>query len=192
MTELEALEIVGMITAGYPSWKPTKESLRLYAKLLEPFEEGLTKATVMEILYSPREFAPPIGVLAEAIAVNRMKRAGQYLAPEEAWALVQDQIRRVGFYRNPKFDHPALTRAVEALDWQDICSNDNVEATRAHLMRVFGAMQTSQVREAVGRLVGGELGAIASREEVLQVERASRVEDLVKATASAMGTKKES
>ena len=61
MTDFEALEIVGMITAGYPSWKPTKESLRLYAKLLEPFEEGLTKATVIEILYSPREFAPPIG-----------------------------------------------------------------------------------------------------------------------------------
>ena len=195
MTELEATKIVAMLTAAYPSWKPTKEGLQLYAKLLEPFDAEAANRTVMEILYSPREFAPPIGVLAEAIAVSRLKQVGQYLSPEEAWAEVRDRIHYVGFYRKPSFSSPALTRAVQAMDWGDLCTNENVEASRAHLMRIFAAMQGSQVKEGVRALITGELATISASEASTHrdaIEQAGLVENLVSTTAASMGTKKKS
>jgi hypothetical protein len=157
MTTLEATEIVGMLAAAYPAWRPTEETLRLYARLLEPFEAELARTTAMELIYSGREFAPPIGALAEAITINHHRRAGQYLSPEEAWAEVAEQIRSVGFYRQPKFDNRTLERAVAALDWGEICANENIEATRAHLMRVFDRLQREVVREQARILTGLDL-----------------------------------
>jgi hypothetical protein len=170
VTELESTKIVMMLTAAYPSWKPGKESLQLYAKLLEPFDGDLGKKTVMEMLYSPREFAPPIGVVAEAILIAKMKAEGQYLSPEDAWAEVMQQIRHAGYYRQPKFSSAALSRAVEAIDWKELCSNDNVEATRAHLMRIHDAMQKREVRENMVTLLGANLAAQVMGESPKQVE----------------------
>lgn len=196
MTTLEAMEIVAMLTAAYPNWKPTEASLRLYAKLLEPLEADVAKPAVMEMLYSPREFAPPIGVLADAISVRKLKQAGQYLSPEEAWAEVMDRIRDVGVYRTPTFSSPALTRTVQALDWKGICTNENVEATRAHFMRIFDALQRRNVREEIGLLVGGDLAALRSQaapppplqttgaegaERRPSAEELARVKDMVRA-----------
>jgi hypothetical protein len=197
MTTLEAMEIVAMLTAAYPSWKPTEASLRLYAKLLEPLDADFSKPAVMELLYSPREFAPPIGVLADAIAVRNLKQAGQYLSPEEAWAEVMDRIRDVGVYLTPTFSSPALTRAVQALGWRGICTNENVEANRAHFMRIFDALQRSHVREEIGLLVRGDLAALRSQappppqlqtagakgaERRPSAEELARVRDMVRAT----------
>lgn len=195
MTHTDGLKIVLLLTTAYPNWKPTDESIALYAQLLEPFEVEAAKATVMQMLYSPREFAPPIGVLAEAIAVSRLKQVGQYLSPEEAWAEVRDRIHYVGFYRKPSFSSPALTRAVQAMDWGDLCTNENVEASRAHLMRIFAAMQGSQVKEGVRALITGELATISASEASTHrdaIEQAGLVENLVSTTAASMGTKKKS
>jgi hypothetical protein len=155
MTDTEASKIVAMLMAGYPNWKPTEDGLRLYAKLLEPFDSETAQKAVMGILYSPREFAPPVGVLVEAITIQQLRDAGQYLSAEEAWSEVREAIHYVGYYGTPKFNSPALTRAVAALDWRDICSNENIEATRAHLMRIFGAMQERVMQESVTALVKG-------------------------------------
>ena len=155
MTNIEASKIVAMLMAAYPNWKPTEDGLRLYAKLLEPFDGELAKGAVMTLLYSPREFAPPVGVIVEAINLEKQRQAGQYLSAEEAWAEVQEAIHYVGFYRQPQFKSEALTRAVRALDWKEICTNPNVEATRAHLMRIFDAMQRREMQDSVAELING-------------------------------------
>jgi hypothetical protein len=127
--------------------------LRLYAKLLEPFDAEQAQRAVMTLLYSPREFAPPVGVIVEAINVEKQRATGQFMSAEEAWAEVTEAIRHLGYYRQPTFENEALTRAVAAMDWKEICTNPNVEATRAHFMRIFDMMQQRQMQDSIGLML---------------------------------------
>lgn len=165
MTPLEAAKLATMIAAAYPSWKPTDSTMRLYAKMLEPFEAGLAERAVTELLYTPREFAPAIGTLAAAITILGLKDAGQYLSPEDAWLEATLQVRSVGYYRQPSFSTPALERAIEAIGWRTFCESENIEATRAHFFRIFDSMQSGQVRHAVAQITGTDVAALPSPEK---------------------------
>ena len=68
MTHAGALDIVAILTAAYPNWKPTEQTQRLYAEILLPARADLVKRAVMEIIRSDREFAPPVGVICAAAA----------------------------------------------------------------------------------------------------------------------------
>ena len=66
---------------------------------------------------------------------------------------VAEAIRHIGYYRQPTFENEALTRAVAAIDWKEICTNPNVEATRAHFMRIFDMMQRRQMQDSIGLML---------------------------------------
>jgi hypothetical protein len=161
MERLEALKIVAMLVAGYPGWRPSDETEELYATLLQPMPAEAVKTAVLDILRSRREFAPPVGVIIQAATRLELARADRpALTAEDAWALVQTAIRERGFYRDPGNlgCSAAACRAVDAIGWANLCTDENLAASRAHFLRLFDSFQQREVEAAVGLLsTGGEL-----------------------------------
>jgi hypothetical protein len=156
MEKLEARRIVAMLVAGYPNWHPTEEGLDLYERMILQMPGELVERAVMEIIKSPREFAPPIGVVLETATQIAMRDAGiDGPTREEAWAEVQHGIEYVGYYHTPTFSRDEIARAVRALDWRDICVNENIEATRAQFMRVYAALAQRAKQDALERISFG-------------------------------------
>jgi len=155
MTIPQALDLIAMIAAAYPTWRPSEPTQRLYAKLLEPLPVELVERAVMEIIDSPGAFAPSIGDIRDRARKLALAASGApERSAEDAWAEVQSAIRHVGFYGNPTFSNPAIKRAVEALDWKEVCMNENIEATRAHFLRLFASFERRRVEAESTKLLG--------------------------------------
>ena len=154
MTEVESKRISTLLVAAYPAWKPSEATMQLYERLLLPLEAALAEQAVLEIIRTPREFAPPVGSICYHAARLALHRGEGELSVEEAWAEVAAAIRSHGSYREPRFTNPALARTVAAMDWSELCTNSNIEATRAHFFRLFGAFQEARVARRVAELGG--------------------------------------
>ena len=130
--------------------------MQLYEELLAPLDAALVERAVMEIIRSEREFAPPVGAICCRTASLELELNGERaLNPEEAWAELSAAVRRHGYYQKPDFSHQVLAQAVAALDWAEICTNPNLEATRAHFLRVFRAFQQRRIARRVAELNRG-------------------------------------
>jgi hypothetical protein len=155
MTEVESKRITALLVAAYPAWKPSEATMQLYERLLRPLEVALAEQAVARIIRTPREFAPPVGSICYQAARLALHRGEGELSAEEAWAEVAGAIRSHGSYRQPSFANPALARAVAAMDWCELCTNPNVEATRAHFFRLFGAFQEGRIARRAEELSSG-------------------------------------
>lgn len=155
MTEVESKRITTLLVAAYPAWKPSEATMQLYERLLRPLEAPLAEEAVLQIIRTPREFAPPVGSICYQAARLALYRGEGELSAEEAWAEVAAAIRSHGSYRQPSFTNPTLSRAVAAMDWSELCTNPNVEATRAHFFRLFGAFREGRIARRVEELGGG-------------------------------------
>ena len=63
MQRIEALNLVTMLIAAYPGWKPLEETQRLYAGFIEQLDYDVAREVLREIIESPREFVPPVGLI---------------------------------------------------------------------------------------------------------------------------------
>jgi hypothetical protein len=159
----QATRCVAMITAAFPSWHPTPETVRLYAKFLEAVPVALAERAVMEIIAEPREFPPPVGVIVDRIAKLALAATGRaLLSAEEAWAEVQERIHYRGFYQGPGIDlDPILKRVIDAIDWQELCTNSNIEANRAHFFRIYSRFAETELAEIRAEIAAGRMPRIA-------------------------------
>lgn len=91
-------------------------------KIISSFKEQPTIADIREIAI---EFANPS------------------LTPEEAWAIVYNDVRSRGYYREPLYDDWKLEAAKNAIGWHHLCdmTADTVAATRAQFMKIYAALQ---------------------------------------------------
>jgi hypothetical protein len=159
MEKTQAGEIVAMLAAGYPIWKPTQQTVDLYIKLLEPLPAAATEEAVMQILRSDREFAPPVGVVIQTATRIALAQSGAAVTTaEEAWGQVESAIRKLGHYQGPgEFaGNKAIQRAVAAIGWSNLCFDENVVANRAHFMRIFESYQARELENAVDLLGHGK------------------------------------
>jgi hypothetical protein len=154
MTEIESKRIIALLVAAYPAWKPSEATMQLYERLLRPLEAALGEEAVLQIIRTPREFAPAVGFICYQAARLALQRGEVELSAEEAWAEVMAAIRSHGCYRQPNFSNTVLARAVVAMDWGELCWNPNVEATRAHFFRLFAAFQERRIARRVEELSG--------------------------------------
>jgi hypothetical protein len=155
MTEVEAKRITALLAAAYPGWKPSEATMQVYERLLRPLAASLAEQAVLEMVRSQREFAPPVGAICYRAARLALERSGEgALSAEEAWAELNDAIRGRGCYRAPSFRNPALARTVAAMNWAEICTNPNLEATRAHFFRLFAAFQEGRIARRLEELSG--------------------------------------
>ena len=63
MRTVEARKLVAMLVAAYPAWKPTEDTQRFYAGFLEQLDYDPAREALREIIESPREFAPSVGLI---------------------------------------------------------------------------------------------------------------------------------
>jgi hypothetical protein len=159
MTEVESKRITTLLVAAYPAWKPSEATMQLYERLLTPMDARLAEEAVLRIIRTAREFAPSVGVICREAARLTLYRGEAEISAEEAWAEVAAAVRRHGFYREPEFSNPALARTVAAMNWAELCTNRNLEATRAHFFRLFGAFQERRIVRQVEELSGGRIPA---------------------------------
>ncbi len=155
MTEVESKRITTLLVAAYPAWKPSEATMQLYERLLRPLEAALAEEAVLRIIRTPREFAPPVGSICHQAARLSLDHGEGEMSAEEAWAEVAEAIRSHGFYRRPRFSSPMLGLVVAAMDWSELCTNSNVEATRAHFFRLFAAFKEVRIARRVEELSGG-------------------------------------
>jgi hypothetical protein len=160
MTELEAQEITMMLAANWPNSRASDETLSLYEKILRPLDINDARAAVMELVStSEAEFMPKPATICRLTAERRLAIEGRVmLSAEEAWAEVQNAIRRCGYYSYPANLHPRIRRAIDAMGWCELCSSENPVADRAHFFRIFEAVQQREVSDQVRDLIGSALG----------------------------------
>ena len=160
MERTDALKIVAMLTAAYPAWRPTRETVELYAEMIQSLPKEAVQQAVMGIIRNDqREFAPPVSLIirgATNCALERVDRPA--LSVEDAWLLVERAIRDRGYYQGAGGlgGNAAVRRAVEAIGWQNICVDENIAATRAHFFRLFERFQENEVRTAADLLSCGQ------------------------------------
>lgn len=85
-------------------------------------------------------FPPPPGEIARTVIDARRDLDGSAAPdPDQAWAEISVQVRRVGWYRGAGscvWSHPAVAAVVAALGWDELCHGD-VMVMRAHFMRLY-------------------------------------------------------
>jgi hypothetical protein len=140
---------------------PDKQTLKVWLVLLEDVNESDFIEAVTHICRTKEKVPPNI------VAAIRNEIDAKKFSAEEAWQKVLQAISSVGIYGEPKFEDPAITSAVKALGWKDICNTPNREmgVTRAHFYRTYQAcrkravlMETHKVIEtnlALKKLIDG-------------------------------------
>jgi hypothetical protein len=82
------------------------------------------------------EWPPPPGrVRAAALRVTGLASEAPDLVT--AWTEVRDQIRRVGYDRDPEWTHPAIEAAARAVGWRNLCHADESDLGTYRQFRDF-------------------------------------------------------
>jgi hypothetical protein len=80
-TKTEIRQVTSTLAAAYPSWQASEETFALFESILRPCSFEAIQQAVMEILCSPREFAPPVGLIysrAREIDEDRRRMAAHH------------------------------------------------------------------------------------------------------------------
>jgi len=97
----------------------------------------------VEVIVKTKKFTPTISEIREkAIEYNHQSD----LTPEEAWAIVYQDVRRCGFYNEPHYNDWKLEAAKNAIGWQSLCdmSGNTKSVLRAHFMRIYESFSQRQ------------------------------------------------
>jgi len=165
MTPSESTRLVGMLKAGFPRQQLEQDTIALYAAFLadidrEPGEEAVRTAI------ATLKFFPTIAEIRDLAA----RKSVSLPDSTAAWSEVMRAFGSVGRYREPRFSHIAIDRVVGAMGWQSMCDSENVEATRAHFLRLYADTRETLVRDANVRpmlVAAEERRLMARRGEVL-------------------------
>lgn len=142
MTPSESVELVRRLMAAFPRHQVTKETVAVYAESLADLEVTAAREAVQEAIVTLK-FFPAIAEIREIAA----RRRSDCPDCSRAWGELMRKVGSVGRYRTPKWSHPAIAHVVDAMSWEAICDSENLEATRAHFMRLYSETATRVVRE---------------------------------------------
>ena len=128
--------------------------------MLGDLDPVLAKAAIIKVCRES-DFFPSV---ARIVAAARELDPGVEKLPTaaEAWEEVMRLMRDYGPYRCPVYSCDAVRRAVRTIGWRQLCMGENVEADRAHFLKLYESMRSRQVEtreiEQVIKLAGvGEL-----------------------------------
>lgn len=131
--EAEISKLVGVMAAAYPHTQVTDATIEVYITMLKDIPLDLLTTSVQQCM-AESEFMPTIAKLRE-----KALKLTTPISPEplEAWGIVQKEMTRVGVYHSPTFADPIITKAVDCIGWQSLCSSENQVADRAHFGKVY-------------------------------------------------------
>ncbi|MEO6566718.1 MAG: replicative helicase loader/inhibitor [Casimicrobiaceae bacterium] len=145
---LDIAQIVGVISAAYPNWKPTEFTTEVYYQTLQdiPTEE-LKAATLHSVSEAGRAFAPSVGEIRGAVAELRGMSAN-VPSSYDAWEEVQRQLlENGGDFGNPVWSHPLIERAMKQMGWRNLRMSENQIADRARFVQCYEQLVDRATRE---------------------------------------------
>jgi len=151
LNKQETACIVGIIVETYPnlSAKPdwnVKNMVEVWSMLLGDIDFEIAKVAVIKACRQSK-FPPSVSEIVEAAnAVD--PRIEQLPSSADAWNEVFGKIQSVGQYRKPDWSHEVIARAVGAMGWPQLCEGENLEADRAHFLRIYESMRTGHSNRA--------------------------------------------
>jgi hypothetical protein len=147
MTREETAELLALITAFWPEFVHQGHvTVNAWHLMLADIPAAVAREALV-LLAATRSFPPRPADLLDAVAELTLPPDAR-LSPAEAWGLVLETVRAVGYYREPNL--PGIVgQAVRIIGWREICTSENVEATRAHFLRVYEQLQRRARRDAV-------------------------------------------
>lgn len=156
MLASEMAEFMSQLTGAYPRMTITEPTARTYAQLLGDLECGAALAALLEHVTESPHF-PAISDIRQRAA----RKAAGCPDPDQAWAEVTCAFSTVGSYGTPKWSHPAIKAAMDALGWRDLCGSNSADLAtwRAQFRGFYEAACTRAQRvENVGRLGDPSIG----------------------------------
>ena len=147
-TEGEILAVLSLLSAAYPAFDMTEETVAVYVMTLADLDAEILKASALQHIAESR-FFPSVAEIRERALF--LAETNNLPSAFEAWGQVVRLVRRYGFYQltDPEKQkeieqeiHPVVLRTVEAVGgWRALClmPEDQVMAMRAHFSRAFDA-----------------------------------------------------
>jgi len=142
--EIEITKLIGAMAAMFPSVQIGAATINGYVAMLKDIPLHVLTSAV-EQCANESEFFPTVAKIRNASLALTMPK---HLDPMEAWGLVLQAMHRIGFYRSPSFDDPLITRAVNSLGWQYLCTSENIVADRAHFAKVYEQLIQREMQDA--------------------------------------------
>lgn len=137
--------VLAVISAAYPNFDLKPETVRVYLKLLADLpDELLEEASLAHIAQS--HYFPTVAELRTAVLAVLEKR-NPLPTGLEAWAEVEEQIRRVGHTGQPVFQNNLTARLVQSMGWQNLCRSENLVADRAHFLTAFEQLRLRELNQ---------------------------------------------
>ena len=162
MSRAEICALVALAGSSNPAMqaKDPRPIVDAWSLMLGDLDPVLAKAAIIKVCRET-DFFPSV---ARIVAAARELDPGVEKLPTaaEAWEEVMRLVRDYGPYRCPVYSCEAVRRAVRAIGWRQLCMGENVEADRAHFLRLYESMRSRQTEtrelEQVMKLAGvGEL-----------------------------------
>lgn len=143
MNDRDVRTLLALVTNWWPTVPFKTDDMESVAKAWRIVLADITldEATLVLAEVSRRgvPFPPTPGDVAKRVLDARDRRAG-IAAPDvdEAWAEVQQGIRRCGLVAGPpEWTHTAIAAVVRAIGWRELCMSDNPDVVRAHFLRMY-------------------------------------------------------
>lgn len=150
----EAGVVLDMLVAAFPMRVMSEETVQLYAIFLADVDLDTGIEAVARWIARETKF-PAIAELRAWCEVVRGKGPPD---ADQAYAEVLRAVSRWGSRATPQWSHPAVSEAVDAIGWRDICMSDNPPALRAHFERAYVAAKKRTTDPGHRRLVDGIKG----------------------------------
>lgn len=138
--EIELLKVIGIMVSAYPNTQITDATREAYVTMLADIPLQILEPAIKQSM-AESEFLPTIARIRDkALALTQP----QHVSALEAWGVVKTAMRAIGFYRSPQFDDPLITKAVDCMGWQTLCSSENEVADRAHFAKLYESLVTRE------------------------------------------------
>lgn len=158
MQARDLIPIFKVLTVAYPAWKPSPDTVDVWARLLSDQNPAAIERAAVEHARS-NQFPPTV---ADLIRLARPV-ATRPLALE-AWGEV---VKWIPFGPNvrPKFTHPDIARAVEMLGGYEVLCVDGLSspAHRARFAEAWESMSARETRQEARQEVESLMGELGLR-----------------------------
>jgi hypothetical protein len=155
MNPREAASLVAIISAAYPQWPASRETVAVYADALGDLDYDDALAAVRDLVLTEDRW-PTVATIRRRTA----QRAGLLSpSPADAWAEIR-RLTSTGLTSTTgAFSHPAIAETVASIGWWDLCHSTNPETIRAQFLRLYADAQRhndTEILTTPGRISLGD------------------------------------
>jgi len=136
----ETSAVIGVMALALPSLhnRNLKATAQIWQEIFANDDYKVVKAAVIKYLNYSKEWPTPAHIRQNIESIQ--PAADAVPSFDDAWGEVMGLIHANGYMHPPKpeqYSHAAVHDTVKNIGWLEICSSENIEATRAHFMRMY-------------------------------------------------------